>query len=67
MWDLWAPPETAVGRNVLLLAFSEQDLSKDWVTRHFESMGDAQREVLTNRFGEIGHFYWRVGYNYRVD
>ncbi len=67
MWDYWMVPKSANGRTVLVVSFTEDKLSEDWVTHHFSHMGEPKTEILRNRFGEIGRFSWRVGYDYRAD
>ncbi|NMC43417.1 MAG: glycosyltransferase family 39 protein [candidate division Zixibacteria bacterium] len=64
MWDSWAPPQMAIGRNGILVSFAEDRLKQSWVTRHFSKLGEIQKETLTNGGGEIGHFFWRLGYDY---
>lgn len=65
MWNSWVVPEMVAGRNGLLVSFTEDKLEGSWITRHFASVGGITRELLVNGEGEVGHFYWRVGYNYR--
>lgn len=67
MWNLWVSPKLAAGRNGIIVSFTENKLKQIWVTRHFLEMGEITKEVLTNCNGEIGHFYWCVGYNYHPD
>jgi dolichol-phosphate mannosyltransferase len=67
MWNSWVLPQTVTGRDGLLISFAPDKLRQNGVTNHFAEVGGITKEVLTNRDGEIGHFYWRVGYNYRVD
>ncbi len=65
MWNYWVPPQTAAGRLGLLVSFTQDKLKQDWVARHFSGLSEIKKEVLTNFDGEIGHFYWRMGYDYR--
>jgi dolichol-phosphate mannosyltransferase len=67
MWNSWVLPQAAAGRPGLLVSFTEDKLRQERVTRRFSEVGEITKEVLTNHEGEIGHFYWRVGYNYRAD
>lgn len=65
MWDLWVPPESVRGRNCLLIGLSVEQLGRPRVTDRFPRLGEISKEVLTNFGGEIGHFFWRVGYDYQ--
>jgi dolichol-phosphate mannosyltransferase len=65
MWDEWMPPSEAAGRTVILVAFDQNDLNPVWVTRHFESVGPIFREELRTYGHPVGHFFWRLGYNYQ--
>ncbi|MBU1318312.1 MAG: glycosyltransferase family 39 protein [candidate division Zixibacteria bacterium] len=64
MWNFWVSPRTVAGRNGLLVSFTADKLEQSYVTRRFSKLGEITEEVLTNCYGEIGHFYWRAGYNY---
>jgi dolichol-phosphate mannosyltransferase len=67
MWKYWVPPQVVAGRNALLLSFTDGRLKEHNVTDHFAGVGEISKEVLSNRFGETGFFYWRVGYSYKPD
>jgi len=67
MWNSWMPPHAAAGRLGLLVSFTRDKLEQDWVNRRFSDVTEIKKEILTNFGGEIGHFYWRTGYNYRPD
>jgi dolichol-phosphate mannosyltransferase len=67
MWNSWVSPQMVAGRHGLLVSFTEDKLKQNRVTGRFSKVGEISKEVLTNCDGEIGHFYWRVGYNYRAD
>jgi dolichol-phosphate mannosyltransferase len=64
MWDVWTSPAQAKGRDAVVISFSKNRLDEGRVTQRFSTMGEINKEVLTNSLGEIGHFYRRVGYNY---
>ncbi len=64
MWNSWVLPQLAVGRVAMLVSFTEDRLKQPSVTRHFLEVSEITEEVLTNRSGEIGHFYWRAGYGF---
>jgi len=65
MWNLWVRPEAAHGRPGLLVSFTADKLEQKGVTDRFSRVGAITKEVLRNRSGETGHFYWRIGYDYR--
>jgi dolichol-phosphate mannosyltransferase len=65
MWNSWVLPETVAGRTGLLLSFTAEKLQESQVIRHFGKVGDITKELLTDRDGELGYFYWRIGYNYQ--
>jgi len=67
MWDLWVSPESARGRDCLLIGLSVEQLERLRVTDRFARLGKISKEVLTNFGGEIGYFFWRVGYDYQPD
>lgn len=67
MWNFWVTPQSVMGHTALLVSFKEDGLTKESVTRHFSSLGAITRESLRRSNNEIGHFYWRIGYNYRPD
>ncbi|MFH2055171.1 MAG: glycosyltransferase family 39 protein [bacterium] len=65
MWNSWFVPETAAGRNCILVSFTEDKLNHPWVARRFARLGMVSTERLTDSTGELGHFYWRIGYDYQ--
>jgi dolichol-phosphate mannosyltransferase len=65
MWNFWVPPRTIAGRDALLVSLSRNHLDHSRVTERFTQLGDITREVLSNSWGETGHFYWRIGYDYK--
>jgi dolichol-phosphate mannosyltransferase len=67
MWNSWVVPEMADGRDGVLVSLVEDKLRQAEVTRRFSELGDITKEVLTNRYGEIGIFYWRIGYHYHPE
>ena len=64
MWDFWVSPAQAAGRDAIVISFTSGRLNESWVTQRFSRMGEINKEILTNSFGEIGRFYWRIGYDY---
>jgi dolichol-phosphate mannosyltransferase len=65
MWDSWFPADSAQGKNCLIIGFSLEQLNRERVTKRFPRLGQVTKEVLTNFSGEIGYFYWRMGFDYR--
>jgi dolichol-phosphate mannosyltransferase len=65
MWNFWMPPNEATGHDGILVGFSRKKLEPEWVTRHFFEVSEIKEEILYNSLGEIGHFYWRAGFDYQ--
>jgi len=65
MWNRWMPPEKAIGRNILLIGFSESSLEPTWVTKHFDTLSTIRRVPIKKYGRTVGHFFWRYGYDYR--
>jgi dolichol-phosphate mannosyltransferase len=64
MWNTWVTPESINGRDALLISFGEGQLNESVLSEHFADLGAVNSEQLENCDGEIGHFYWQVGYGY---
>jgi dolichol-phosphate mannosyltransferase len=64
MWDSWTSPGQAAGRDGIVISFTKDRLDEGRVTQRFSIMGEINKEILTNSLGEIGQFYWRIGYDY---
>ncbi len=64
MWATWVTPESINGRDALLISFGESQLNQTSIVEHFADLGMINTERLYNYDGEVGHFYWRVGYRY---
>lgn len=67
MWGLWVTPESIAGRNALLIGFTKSELEQSVLAQHFVQLGEVNLEQLENCGSEVGHFYWRIGYKYRVN
>lgn len=65
MWNVWSTPQIATSRNVLLISFSASELDHSWITRHFESVGPVNEEVLGDAGDGSPRFYWRFARKYR--
>lgn len=64
MWSTWVTSESISGRNALLISFGEEQLNQSVLSEYFAELGVVNREILENCVGKVGHFYWRVGYEY---
>ncbi len=65
MWDFWAPKDKMLGRNMVVVGFDKEDVEKEQVASHFESLGDVHHDPI-KKDGEImSWFYWRIGYGYK--
>ena len=65
MWDSWLPPSEARGRNVVLVDFDRNSLIKKDLGDYFQQLGDVKTEPIVKNGRVIGHFHWRVGYDYK--
>ena len=65
MWEYWRPASAAIGRDVLIIAFRRERLSRDDITECFTRLGDISEEPVVVKGRRVSHFYWRVGYDYR--
>jgi len=67
MWAFWFPKSVAVGRNVLMVDLDRKRVEDPTLRQYFDSLGPASEESLKKNGRLVGHFYWRVGYQYRGD
>jgi dolichol-phosphate mannosyltransferase len=65
MYERWFPPAEERGRNLLLVAWSREDLTSDRVVSAVERLDPIQEGVLTRGDGIIRRYYYRVAYGYR--
>lgn len=65
MWAFWFPRSAAVGRNFLMIDLNRKRLIHPSLPHYFETVSDVFEETLNKDGRVVGHFYWRIGYNYR--
>jgi dolichol-phosphate mannosyltransferase len=66
MWNFWVPKQSASGRNVVVVSFHIGDLDNSWMTRYFSQVSPISTETIMRFDRVVGHFFWRLGYNYRL-
>lgn len=65
MYSLWVPPPPQQHRNLLLVAFSPQELEDKSVTAQVSDFGPIVDEVLARDGVIIRHYYHRLAFDYR--
>ena len=65
MYSLWVPPRSQEHRNLLLVAFSPQELEDKSVTAQVSDFGPIVDEVLARDGVIIRHYYHRLAFDYR--
>ncbi|MDP9089661.1 MAG: glycosyltransferase family 39 protein [Pseudomonadota bacterium] len=65
MYSLWVPPQSQEHRNLLLVAFSPQELEDKSVTAQVSGLGPIVDEVLARDGVIIRHYYHRLAFDYR--
>jgi dolichol-phosphate mannosyltransferase len=65
MYERWTPPESQQGRDLLLVAWDEGDLSGKAIDAHVERLGPVEDDVLMQDGQVVRHYYHRFAYNYR--
>ncbi len=65
MYSLWVPPQSQEHRNLLLVAFSPQELEDKSVTAQVSGLGPIVDEVLARDGVFIRHYYHRLAFDYR--
>jgi dolichol-phosphate mannosyltransferase len=67
MYDYWFPASQQNGRTMILFGLEPNPLSDAAVLRHFRRVGLIKSGTIKNGQGDIGAFYYRVGYDYQSD
>jgi len=66
MWNTWLPKSAAVGKDIILIGFSENSLKDYNVVKTFGNVSDIHREVIKKYNRVVGAFFWRIGYGYKL-
>jgi len=66
MYERWTPAESQLGRNLLLVAWSEREISGTAIESHAARLGPIEDHVLTRDGKVVRHYFQRVAYNYRM-
>ena len=65
MYSLWVPPISQAHRNLLLVAFSPQELEDNSVAAQVSGFGPIVDEVLSRDGMIIRHYYHRLAFDYK--
>lgn len=65
MWAYWKPTDTAIGKNVMLIAFEREELSNSALEDYFARISDVTTQPIEKNGRVVGQFYYRIGYSYR--
>jgi dolichol-phosphate mannosyltransferase len=65
MYERWFPPAAETGRNLILVAWSREELLSGQVSSAAARMGPIQEGVLMRGKEVIRRYYYRVAYGYR--
>jgi dolichol-phosphate mannosyltransferase len=65
MYERWFPPAAQQGRNLVLVAWSREELMADRVTSAVERIEPIQAGVLMRGGEVVRRYYYRVAYGYR--
>lgn len=66
MWAYWKPAAAAIGKNVVLVAFERNELFSPAIDDHFARVSGVTTQAIEKNGRVVGHFYYRVGYNYHA-
>ena len=65
MYSLWMPPRSLQHRNLLLVAFSPQELEDKSIAAQVSDFGPIVDEVLSRDGVMVRHYYHRLAFDYR--
>jgi dolichol-phosphate mannosyltransferase len=65
MYGQWLPPKAQDGRNLLLLAWTPDELDDKFIHARVERLGPIEDDVLMRDGTLIRHYYHRMAFNYR--
>jgi dolichol-phosphate mannosyltransferase len=65
MYGLWVPPQAQEHRNLLLVAWSPQELEDKAIAAQVADLGPIVDEVLARNGVIIRHYYHRLAFDYR--
>jgi dolichol-phosphate mannosyltransferase len=66
MYGQWVPPKSLDGRNLLLVAWSPEELDDKFIRAQVASLGPIEDDVLMRDGMLIRHYYHRMAFNYRA-
>jgi dolichol-phosphate mannosyltransferase len=67
MYERWFPARDQIGKTLLLIGWSPEDISGPEVERRLTSVGPVHAGTLQRDGHSIRSFYYRVGYGYRAE
>ncbi len=67
MFETWLPAKEATGRNVIIVAPLRQihELTERKIETRFDRLGPVREIAVKSRWGILGRFCYRIGYDYR--
>ena len=65
MWKIWAPREKLLGRPVVMVSFTENELGIHQLADHFDRLSPIRRHEVREGATVVTAFFWRAGYGYR--
>ena len=65
MWAWWSPGQTAVGRDLLLVAFDRAQLSESDTAAYFTELGPIRSGAVTKHGRTVARYFYRLGHGYR--
>lgn len=65
MYGQWMPPQAQAGRNLLLVAWTPQELDDPLIRARVERLGPIEDDVLMRDGILIRHYYHRLAFNYQ--
>jgi dolichol-phosphate mannosyltransferase len=72
MFEFWDAPEEFVGRTFIMVSRHKSALESQWLAAHFHALDSNMHALPTLHDGAgangrlVDHFYYRVGYGYRL-
>jgi dolichol-phosphate mannosyltransferase len=65
MYSRWMPPQAQNGRDLLLVAWSAEELDDRFIDARVQRLGPIEDDVLARNGIVIRHYYHRLAFNYR--
>jgi len=65
MYNYWFSSDREVGRNIIMFSFDEDGVTDPTLSKWFHELGPVTERIVYKAGNPAGHFYYRVGYNFK--